>query len=114
MPPPQLVVLDAVRGHRVLPTEVDEEDGRPQDLQVAVAVAGAVAALVGQLIVPVEEGGEGVDRQRVGGEVRQPHARSERERWAPAAHPAGDKQQELQQEAAQDEDAQLPLLPPAQ
>lgn len=50
VPLPQLVVFDVVGRDGGLPTEVHEQDRRPQDLQIAAAVLGQ-----GVLLLPVEE-----------------------------------------------------------
>ena len=105
VPPPQLVVLNAVRRDCMLAAEVDEEDRRPQNLQ------GASAPSARRLLVAVEEGGERIDGQGIGAEVGEPNALPGH-RDAKVAHHGAGEEDELQEDAAQNEDPQLPLLPP--
>lgn len=90
-----------------------QEDGRPQCLQT-----GGAALRHGRrrrtlpLAAAVEEGGEGVDGQGVAALIRHPRQEPEPWRGTPPPQRPGDEEEELEEEAAEDEDAQLPRLPP--
>ena len=60
----------------------------------------------------IEEGGERVDRQSIGAHVRHPDGESEQARDGVVAHGGCQQEEPLQAQAAEDEDAQLPLVPP--
>jgi hypothetical protein len=122
VPPPELVVLDVVGGDGVRPGEVEEQDRRPQDF-VAVRPTTAheeadTTAAVGPrtcLLLPSEEGGEGVDRQCKASLPRKANQISEPQAGCRDRTPTVDcsKSKEVPQEvAAEDEDSELPLFPP--
>ena len=64
--------------------------------------------------VAVEEGGERVDGQGVAADVGQPDEGPEPARDGVLAHRGGEEEEPLHAEAAEDKDAQLPLVPPMQ
>ncbi|BAF07339.1 Os01g0953000 [Oryza sativa Japonica Group] len=105
---PELVVLDGECGDGVLPAEVEDEEGRPEDEEVHVAAAvGAVAA---ELLV-LGEVAEGVDGDGVGEEVGEPEHEMEPGGDVALAEAAGEEEEDLQREAAQQKHPDLPLPP---
>ena len=81
----------------------------PQCLHVgALAVRGCPLPL----LVSVEESSQRVDGYGVAAQVGQPDHESEPTWDAALAQRGGDEEEELEEEARQDEDPQLPLLPP--
>jgi hypothetical protein len=63
-------------------------------------------------LVPIEKRGKGIYRHSVAAKVCQPHYESEPTRYGHPTHKGKDKEKELDDQAAEDEDTQLRLLPP--
>lgn len=109
VPLPQLVVLQAVGAHCRLPAEVDEEDRRPEHLQVATAAALATSR---PLPLAVEESSQGVDRQGIPAYIRRPHQEPQVAQLRRPAHRIGEVEAHVDEEAAEHQNSHLPLLPP--
>lgn len=103
MPGPQLIVLDVVGSHAVLPAKMHQQDGCPQHLQRGYVLL---------LLVPVEKGGKAIDSYSVARQVGQPGDELEPCWGAAFAQASGDEEEVLQEEATQGENTQLPLVPP--
>ena len=104
MPDPERRVFHVVGGELLPPAQVDKEERCPQDLQGAAADGhGGVA---------IQEGGERVDRQDIGADAHQPDACSEPALDGVVAQGDDQHEETLEAQAAEDEDAQLPLVPP--
>jgi len=78
------------------------------------ARTGAAAAAAGRPGVAIEDDGQRVDGQRVAPAVRQHDAEPEPARDDVLAHGPSEEEEALHAEAPEDEDVQLPLLPPLQ
>ena len=118
VPDPEHRVFHVVGGALLPPAQVDKEERCPQGLRrqgppllgPAVVVVEAADPPAGGLAI--QEGGERVDRQDVGADARQPDACSEPALDGVVAQGDDQHEETLEAQAAEDEDAQLPLVPP--
>jgi hypothetical protein len=98
-----------VGGDAVLSAKVNKEDGRPDHLQHGIAASSTI--FIRRLVV-IEERGEGVYRHSIAANVCQPHYESNPPREGSPTPKGKDIEKELDGQAAENEDTQLPLLPP--
>jgi len=110
VPAPQLVVFDVIGRYAVLAAQVHQQDWCPQQLHAGTAAAAAA----GVAPVGVEEGGEGVDGHGVAAQVGQPDEEPQQTWDSTLTKGREDEEEPLDDEARDDEDAQLVFLPELQ